>query len=240
MGDGIVKGYILLLKPPVPLWYMNQKRLGKEHRMSQLIACQNGHGIVLATDGKAVDFNPQGNMIDLKVDRLVQISQHTVILTGGAADGVEMCHSLRNFLKEERLNDIEEVYGAALPFLSTEFERFMRKRCEILPVDPIHHVYFILGGYTAEDPQRPFRLHLLWTKKKLPQLDGDEISFAYTAPRIIGLEYKLNQLCRENAPLDRILPEIKKSMEKISRTQEEIAPPFSYAFITKEGFQAVD
>lgn len=104
--------------------------------MSQLIACQNGHGIVLATDGKAVDFNPQGKMIDLKVDRLVQISQHTAILTGGAADGVEMCHSLRNFLKEERLNDIEEVYGAALPFLSTEFERFMRKRCEILPVDP--------------------------------------------------------------------------------------------------------
>ena len=204
--------------------------------MSQLIACQNGHGIVLATDGKAVDFNPQGKMIDLKVDRLVQISQHTAILTGGAADGVVMCHALRNFLKEERLDDIQEVYGAALPFLSSEFEMFMRKRCEILPVDPIHHVYFILGGYTAKDPQRPFRLHLLWTKKKLPQLDGDEISFAYTAPRIIGLEYKLNQLCRENAPLDRMLPEIKKSMEKISKTQEEIGPPFSYAFITKEGF----
>ena len=74
--------------------------------MSQPIVCQNGHGIVLATDGKAVDFNPQGKMIDLKVDRLVQISQHTAILIGGAADGVVMCHSLRNFLKEERLNDI--------------------------------------------------------------------------------------------------------------------------------------
>jgi len=208
--------------------------------MSQLIACQNGHGIVLATDGKAVDFNPQGKMIDLKVDRLVQISQHTAILTGGAADGVVMCHALRNFFEEERLDDIQEVYGAALPFLSTEFERFMRKRCEILPVDPIHHVYFILGGYTAKDPQRPFRLYLLWTKKKLPQLDGDEISFAYTAPRIMGLEYKLNQLCRENASLDYILPEIKKSMEKISKTQEEIGPPFSYAFITEDGFRRVD
>jgi len=208
--------------------------------MSQLIACQNGHGIVLATDGKAVDFNPQGKMIDLKVDRLVQISQHTAILTGGAADGVVMCHALRNFLEEERLDDIQEAYGAALPFLSTEFERFMRKRCEILPVDPIHHVYFILGGYTAKDPQRPFRLYLLWTKKKLPQLDGDEISFAYTAPRIMGLEYKLNQLCRENASLDYILPEIKKSMEKISKTQEEIGPPFSYAFITEDGFRRVD
>jgi 20S proteasome alpha/beta subunit len=208
--------------------------------MSQLIACQNAHGIVLATDGKAVDFDPHGKMIDLKVDRLAQMTQHTAILTGGAADGVEMCHALRNFLKEERLNDIQEVYGASLPFLSTEFERFMRKRCEVLPVDPIHHVYFILAGYTDKAPERPFRLHLLWTKKKLPQLDGDEISFAYTAPRIIGLEYKLNQLCKENAPLDRILPEIKKSMEKLSKTQEEIGPPFSYAFITKEGFRRVD
>jgi len=208
--------------------------------MSQLIVCQNAHGIVLAADGKAVDFDPHGKMIDLKVDRLVQMTQHTAILTGGAADGVEMCRSLRNFLKEEGLNDIQEVYGATLPFLSTEFERFMRKRCEILPVDPVHHVYFILAGYTAKDPERPFRLHLLWTKKKLPQLDGDEISLAYTAPRIIGLEYKLNQLCKENVPLDRILPEIRKSMEKLGKSQEEVGPPFSYAFITQDGFRRVD
>lgn len=207
--------------------------------MSQLIACQNAHGIVLATDSKAIDFDPQGKMIDLKVDRLVQITPHTAILTGGAADGVEMCHALRNFLKEEALDDIQEVYGASLPFLSTEFERFMRKRCEILPVDPVHHVHFILAGYTANDPQRPFRLHLVWTKKKLPHLDGDEIAVAYTVPRIIGLEYKLNQLCKENIPLDGILPEIKRSMEKLSQAQEEIGPPFSYAFITEQGFRRI-
>ena len=208
--------------------------------MSQLIVCQNAHGIVLATDGKAIDFDPTGKMIELKVDRLVQLSLQTAILTGGAADGAEMCHALRNFLQEEKLEDIQEVYGASLPFLSTEFERFMRKRCEILPVDPIHHVYFILAGYTAKDPQRPFRLYLLWTKKKLPQLDGDEISVAYTAPRIMGLEYKLNQLCKESAPLETILLEVKKGMEKVAKTQEEIGPPFNYAFITKEGFRRVD
>ncbi len=220
--------------------YEQEKTTRKEHPMSQLIACQNSHGIVLAADGKAIDFDPHGKMIELKVDRLVQISQHTAILTGGAADGVDMCHALRNFLKEEGLDDIQEVYGASLPFLSTEFERFMRKRCEILPVDPIHHVYFVLAGHTAKDPQRPYRLYLLWTKKKLPQLDGDEISFAYTAPRIMGLEYRLNQLCKENTSLDQLLSEIKKGMEKLAKTQEEIGPPFSYAFITKEGFRKVD
>ena len=208
--------------------------------MSQLIACQNPHGIVLATDGKAIDFNPTGKMIELKVDRLVQLTRQTAILSGGAADGAAMCHALKNFLSEEELEDIQDVYGASLPFLSTEFERFMRKRCEILPVDPIHHVYFVLGGYTAKDQQYPFRLYLLWTKKKLPQLDGDEISFAYTAPRIMGLEYRLNQLAKENAPLDQILSEMKKEMDKVAKTQEEIGPPFSYAFITKDGFRRVD
>jgi 20S proteasome alpha/beta subunit len=208
--------------------------------MSQLIACQNAHGIVLAADGKAIDFDPTGKMIELQVDRLVQLSPQTAILTGGAADGAEMCHALRNFLQEEKLEDIQEVYGASLPFLSTEFERFMRKRCEILPVDPIHHVYFILAGYTAKDLQRPFRLYLLWTKKKLPRLDGDEISFAYIAPRVMGLEYRLNQLCKESASLEKILLEVKKGMEKVAKTQEEIGPPFSYALITKEGFRRVD
>jgi hypothetical protein len=208
--------------------------------MSQLIACQNPHGIVLATDGKAIDFDPTGKMIELKVDRLVQLTRQTAILSGGAADGAAMCHALKNFLSEEELEDIQDVYGASLPFLSTEFERFMRKRCEILPVDPIHHVYFVLGGYTAKDQQYPFRLYLLWTKKKLPQLDGDEISFAYTAPRIMGFEYRLNQLAKENAPLDQILSEMKKEMDKAAKTQEEIGPPFSYAFITKDGFRRVD
>jgi len=208
--------------------------------MSQIVVCQDAHGIVLAADGKAIDFDPRGEMIHLKVDRLIQLSHHSGIVTGGAAEGVQMCHALKNFLRGEGLDNIEEVYGAALPFLGTEFERFMRKHCEILPVDPIHHVYFILAGYTDQDPQHPYRSYLLWTKKKLPQLDSDEIAFAYTAPRIMGLEYRLNRLCKENAALDLTLSEIKKRMERLAENEEEIGPPFSYAFITSEGFQKVE
>ncbi len=208
--------------------------------MSQLIACQNANGIVLAADSKAAFFDPSGKMSYLKVERLVPLSQHTAILTGGAAEGAKICQALQMFIADEELNDIQDIYGAALPFLATEYEKFMRKECEILPIDPIHHVYFILAGYTMRDPQRPFRLYLIWTKKKLPQLDGDEISFSYTAPRIMGLEYRLNKLCQENGPLDHLLSEIKKGMEEMARTQEEVGPPFSYAFITGEGYRRVE
>jgi len=161
--------------------------------MSQLISCQNANGIVLAADSRAIFFDVSGKMSDIKINRLVQLSQHTAILTGGATEGMEMCQTLKRFVTEEGLNEIQEVYGAALPFLAGEYEKFMRKECEIIPIDPIHHVYFILAGYTTKDPNRLFRLYLLWTKKKLPQLDGDEISFSYTAPRIMGLEYRLSR-----------------------------------------------
>ena len=207
--------------------------------MSQLVVCQSDDGMVLAADGRAVDFDPDGKLLHLKVDRLVQLNQWTAILTGGAAEGVQMSLALKSFLKEESLTDIQEVYEAALPFLGTEFERFMRKRCEVLPVDPVHHVHFILAGYTDRDPQRPFRSYLLWTKKKLPQLDGDEISFAYAVPRIMGLEYTLNRLIREKAPLDRLLSETRSHVEHLAKIQDEVGPPFSYAFITERGFQKI-
>jgi 20S proteasome alpha/beta subunit len=208
--------------------------------MSQIVVCQNDNGIILAADGRAVDFDAKGDMIHLTVDRLIQLTESTAVLAGGAPDGVQMCQTLKNFLSEERLNRIEEVYAAALPFLGTEFERFMRKRCETLPLDPIHHVFFILAGYGGRDADHTYRSYLLWTKKKLPQPDSDEISRAYAAPRMMGLEHTLNRLCGENADLDRLLSEVRKGMEKVADTQDEIGPPFHYATITADGFKRVD
>ena len=204
--------------------------------MSQLVVCQNSHGIILVTDSKAVAVGPGGAITHLKVDRMLQLSDHTAILTGGAAEGTDMIGSLKNFLEEEGLDDVQDVYQAALPFLATEFERFMRKQCEVIPLDPIHHLYFILGGLTGRDPNRPFRLYLLWTKRKLPRLDGDEISVAYTAPRLMGLEYTLNRLCQADAPLEGILSRVKEAMEERAERDDEVGPPFRFAFITRAGF----
>jgi hypothetical protein len=115
----------------------------------------------------------------------------------------------------------------------------MRKACEYLPLDPIHHFYYILAGYNPKDNSNPFRMYLLWTKKKLPQIDGEEISSAFTVPRIMRLEYKLTQLCKNNGSLEDILPEIQKNLENQSEIQQEVAGPFTYAFITREGFRKI-
>ena len=129
------------------------------------------------------------------------------------------------------------MYGAALPFPATEYERFMRNSCERLPLDPVHHVHFIIAGYTDQDASNPYRLHLVWTKKKLPQLDGDEITSAFAVPRLLRLEYRLNHFSKENKALDEIIPEVRTTLEQLAATQEEISGPFSFATITATGFE---
>ena len=149
-----------------------------------------------------------------------------------------MANSLKNFVRGEGLKDVQDLYGATLAYLATEYEEFMRKNCEILPIDPIHYVSFILAGMTSRDEERPFRLYYLWTKKKLPQLDGEEISNAFSLPRRMTLEYQLNQLSKREASLDDILDAVKGGVEKL-RAQGEAKAPFSWAKITQDGFHAL-
>ena len=82
----------------------------------------------------------------------------------------------------------------------------------------------------------PFRLYFLWTKKKLPRLDGDEISYAFSVPRRMGLEFQLNKMAKENAPLKDILKKMKEAMEQL-RGRGEVSGPFSFGTITEEGVQ---
>ena len=206
--------------------------------MGQMIASQDVHGIVLAAENIAVQLDDAGQEIPFLMNRLLPLTSHAALMTAGAAEGVEMGKALKIFIEGEKVNDVQELYGATLAFLSTEYERFMRKKCEMLPIDPIHQVSFILAGRTGKDAARPFRLYFLWTKKKLPQLDGDEISHAFSIPRRMGLEFHLNTLCKENAPLREIADRMKEGIEKL-KGQGEIRFPVSYAMITQEGYQSL-
>lgn len=203
--------------------------------MSQLIACKNKKGIVLAVDSKAIDFDNSGQLVEYKVNRLFQLTGSTAIITGGVAAGEIMCRALKDFIEQENLDDVEEVYQAALPFMASEYEQYMRKACQHLPVDPVHQIYFILAGYTETDPVEPFKLYCFWTKKKLPQLDGDEIANAFSIPRLLRLEYKLNQQAQEDRSLEEILPGIRTSLQKQAEIHEEISGPFKFALIDEKG-----
>jgi hypothetical protein len=205
--------------------------------MSQLIACKTRQGIVMGADSKAVDIDANGNLIELKVDRMHQLSQYAAILNGGAAAGEAMCQALKNFVAEENLNYVDEIHQAALPFMATEYDRFMRKYCEVQPIDPVHQLTFILGGYSPKDQENPYQLYLLWTKRKLPLLDSDEIGAAFSVPRLIKLEHQLHQLAAQNAALDRVMTEVRQGLEHQVEINEEVSDPLHFATIYEDGFK---
>ena len=205
--------------------------------MSQLIAVKNANGIVVAADSKALDSDTTGNITEYSINRLIKLSDRTAILAGGAGAGENMCRALKEFITEERLRDVEAVYTAALPFLASEYQQFMRKTCEVLPFDPIHHIHFILAGYSGKNIRNPFQLYLFWTKKKLPQLDSDEITAAFSVPRLIRLEHRLNQMARSDAALEKVYTEVRSGLERQAEMQEDVAGPMAYALITRDGFQ---
>jgi hypothetical protein len=207
--------------------------------MSQIIVAQNADGIVMACENRAIHLDEKGNEIPLQINRLLPLTPHCALLISGSAEGRDMASALKNFLLGEKVNDVQEVYGTAVAYLSTEYERFMRKKCEMLPIDPIHQVSFILAGKTEKDQKMPFRLYYIWTKKKLPQLDGDEISNAFSLPRRMSLEFQLNKMCKENAPLKEILKKITDGMESL-KNKDEVAGPFSFGMITREGYQSLN
>ncbi len=207
--------------------------------MSQIIVTQTINGIVLASENRAVQLDEEGKEVSFQAGRLLQLTSNGALLTAGAAEGIEMGNALKHFLQGEGIEDADELYAAALAFLSTEYLRFMRKKCEILPVDPIHQVSFILAGRTKKDQKMPYRLYFMWTKKKLPQLDGEEITNAFSLPRRLGLEFQLNKMCKENASLQEILKKTAHGMEQL-KTRGEISFPLSFAMITPEGYQVVN
>ncbi len=206
--------------------------------MSQIIVAQSIHGIILAVEKRAIQLNERGEEVSLTVDRLIPLAPACALIAAGAVEGVEMGNSLKEFLRGEGLTDVQDLYGASLAYLATEHDRLMRKKCEILPIDPIHHVSFILAGKTAQDKGKPFRLYYLWTKKRLPQLDGDEIGHAFCLPRRMGLEYQLNQMGKANASLEELVAKVKEGIDKF-RVQGSVSGPFSWGRITGAGFESL-
>src|SRR5512139_652945 len=124
-------------------------------RMPQLIACRNAHGIVLAADSLALDLDRQETMVPVKTQRFLLLGDHAAILTGGAPEGTGMCRTLKRFVAKEALRNVEDIYRAALPFLASEYELFMRKKCQVLSVDTRHHVHIIIAGISFPASAEP-------------------------------------------------------------------------------------
>lgn len=204
--------------------------------MSQMIACRSQNGIVLGADAHSIEVDAQGHLFECQIQRLFQLTPHALLMVGGGSESASMGTALQSFMGREQFRSIEDVYAAALPFLASEYESYMQRHCDRLPVDPIHHIYFILAGHSPRNPENPFQAYLIWTKRHLPLLDGDAILSAYAVPRLIQIEAQLNRMSRENQSLDDILTIIQTQIQHGAQ-QDGRQASATYAHITTGGIK---
>ena len=202
--------------------------------MSQMIVCRSQKGIVLGADAHSVEIDAQGELHASQIQRLYQLNPHAVLMVGGGSASAAMGLSLQSFMAREPFDTVESVYAAALPFLASEYENYMQRHCDQLPIDPIHHIYFILAGHSPRNSQNPFQAYLIWTKRHLPLMDGDRILSAYAVPRLIQIEVELNRMSREQRPLDEIHAVIQTQIQRGAQTENRPLNA-TYALVTASG-----
>ena len=199
--------------------------------MGQLIASAASDGVVVATDSRAVMFEPYGEERFITLDRLVPVTSQAVLASAGAIEAHEVCKDFASFAKQEGLTDMEALIEAAIPFFTSRYDEILRKMCEKCPPDPIINMYLVLAGYSGNAGH----LFVIWDRPKPPKIEYNRVTEVFTLPRRMGLEFKLNQLLKEKAPLAKLAEAAKAGMEKLAGQDDAIGAPFHYVTITQAG-----
>ena len=203
--------------------------------MGQLIACKAKDGVLIASDSGAVHFEPDGEEKLLSGEHLFPINQFAVAAFAGAVEGAELCRDFVDFVKGEALEDFDALAGAAVPFFTGRYDEFMRKVCELLPLEPLLNLYFLLAGYNKQKPDDPGRLLVMWNRVQPPKIDVERQVKIFTLPRRMGLEMKLNQMVSRGAMVADLVTAARAGMEKLATKDEYIKPPYRFMSITAAG-----
>jgi hypothetical protein len=207
--------------------------------MGQLIACATTQGIVLGSDSRVEFFDPDGTVRFMSQDHLIPLTSHAVLASAGAWEAQDICQEFANFAKAEKLGNLNALVQAAIPFFTSKYDEILRKLCTVVPPDPIINMYLLLAGYSHETPDKPYQMFIIWDRPKPPKIEYNQVTHIFTLPRRMGLEYTLNSLVAQNAPLSQVVATAKSSMEKLAAQDERLGPPYRYLTVTAQGIHAV-
>lgn len=205
--------------------------------MSLVISCITKEGILVCTDGKAMGWNPGGEPIVVQVDPVVSVDNKALIIAGGAPESVGMAMKCSKFLETEGISDVSDMHSAALAFLAGEYDVFMRKQCEIIPFEPAFSIYFLIGGWSEKEKR--YCMYFMWTKKKLPSLDSEEIKSIFCMPRVMSIEAKLSNMIRSGAYLDEIVKSVKDRVPTLEQLGDDIGPPWHYFILRQNKIEKI-
>jgi hypothetical protein len=204
--------------------------------MTQALAGFNQHGIVLATDSRATRFGAGGRPEFFTVKKLLPLTPHSAILSGGAGVSVSLSLALRREIARHRgLVELEDLADFALPFLSRGYQQHLKRHGP--EPEGFRRLYFILAGATPDKPPG-YALSLLGSEENEP-LKVIPVGQVVVMPRHLGMEVRLFKALQAGAGLQEILDLAKDFLDNMSQTKEEVGPPFYFATITAAGYAEV-
>ncbi|MEJ2069263.1 MAG: hypothetical protein P8X58_02465 [Syntrophobacterales bacterium] len=136
---------------------------------------------------KPFETSAEGQFVS--VERLIPLTSHAVLASAGALEAQDLAKQFADFVKDEQLKDIDAIIQAAVPFFTGKVDEFLRKACEKLPLNPVINMYMLLAGYSAQTPDNPSRLFIIWDRVQPPKIESTEGTHIFTLPRRMGLEY---------------------------------------------------
>jgi hypothetical protein len=207
--------------------------------MGQLIACATVGGILVASDSRVEFFEPDGKVRYMTQDNIIPVTSQALLASAGAWEAQDICNEFASFAKEAGITDIDALREAAIPFFTGKYDEILRKICTISPPDPIINLYLLLAGYSPKTPDNPYKLFVIWDRPKPPKIEYNQVTHIFTLPRRMGLEFTLNSLVAQNAPLSEVVDTARVAMEKLAAQDERIGPPFHYLTVTDQGVHKV-
>ncbi len=207
--------------------------------MGQLIACATPEGVLVGSDSRTVYFEPHGEERFITLDRVVPVTSHAVLASAGNWESQDICKDFASFAQDEGLTDLGALIDAAIPFFTSRYDEILRKMCEKMPPDPVVNMYLLLAGYSANTPEHPGHLFIIWDRPKPPKIEFNRVTNVFTLPRRLGLEFHLQQLIQQQAPLAKFVDAAKAGMEKLAHQDPSIGPPYYYVTVTAKGVSQV-
>ena len=140
----------------------------------------------------------------------------------GARRGLDHLEDMADFA----LNLLSQGYGRHLARHGPEPEGFRR-------------LYFILAGYSPDQPPPGFSLFLLGSEENELPLRQIPTTNLVVMPRNLGMEMRLFKALNQEANLQELLHLSRDFLEKMAAAQEEVGSPFHFGTITTAGYQEV-
>jgi hypothetical protein len=207
--------------------------------MTQALAGYNDNGLVLATDSRASRFDAQGKVEYFQVKKLLPLGSHAALLSGGAGVSVPLSQALQREIGRRRgLDHLEDMADFALDLLSQGYRRHLQRHGP--EPEGFRRLYFILAGYSEDQPPPGFSIFLLGSEDNELPLRKIPTGNLVVMPRHLGMEMRLFKALNQGTPLAELLSLSKYFLEKMATVKEEVGPPFYFATITANGYREVN